>query len=111
MSIDMSIDMSWIVWTRLYGILYHKYPLSRLTKLSAVNISAAYSRLHSPIMPLSQKKVIFEKLILLSNKKNPLQIIIHIMPYQPAHPRKGYQIMLPIRPRRMQKSREKVEKT
>ncbi len=32
------------------GIPYHKYPLSRLTKLSAVNTSVAYSRLHSPIV-------------------------------------------------------------
>ncbi len=35
-----------------YGILYHKYPLSRLPKLSAVNTSVAYSCLHSPIAPL-----------------------------------------------------------
>ncbi len=26
-----------------YGILYHEYPLSRLTKLPAVNASATYS--------------------------------------------------------------------
>ncbi len=33
---------------------YIKYPLSRLMKLSAVNTSAAYSRLHSPILVLSR---------------------------------------------------------